>query len=130
GFGGGGGGWTGSDIDPVVEAPARIADARPDFTDTETREQSLLNFGFAVAIAVGQEDDVRGADGDDAVPGRDHAVTRREMIGEDGHTVISAVAFRGLEQLDRPVSFRGRTVLRGFGGGNAADGFVEHGGLI
>src|SRR5947209_1410605 len=84
-------GGTGSRVNPVIDAPARIADARPDFTDAKAGEQLLAHFRLAVAVAVRQEIDVWSAQGHNAVAGRNHPVTRRQMIGEHGHAIEPAV---------------------------------------
>jgi hypothetical protein len=52
------------------------------------------------------------------------------VIGEHRHTIKSAIALGIFQELDRAEGILGRTLLRLFAGGNAADCPVELAGLV
>src|SRR5262249_2268822 len=79
---------------------------------------------------VRQIDDVRSADGDDAVARRHHAITRREVIGKDCGPNHPSVAAGVFQQPDRAIGLLFRPFLRFLTGRDAANGLIEYAGLI
>src|SRR5262249_22911376 len=123
-------GRSGGHVNPIVNAPARVADARPDFADAEACEQFLAQGRFALAVAIRQIEDVRGADGDHAVTCRHHTVARRQVVGEDCRPDPLSVVAGVVQQADRAIGLLFRPFLRLLAGRDAANGLVEYAGII
>src|SRR5262249_40668782 len=69
----------------------------------ESLEQHVADLGLAVTVAVGEEEDLRLARGDDPSPCRADPETGRQTIGPDLRAVHSAVAIDVVHSLDRAV---------------------------
>src|SRR5262249_47352633 len=110
--------------DPVIDAPAGIADAAPDFAHAEAGEQFLLDRRFPRRIGLGQVIDAWGTQSDDAVAGGHHAIARGQPISEDtGANDFSL--FVGFEPADGAVGLFVGPRLRFPAGRDAADGRIE-----
>ena len=117
-------------VDPVVHGPAGVVDPRPQLAHPEAGEERLAHLRHPVAVAVGQEDNVRGAQHDHAVPRRYDAVAGRQAVGPNRRPVHAPVAVGVLQELHGAVLLLLR-LLNGLGvGGDAAHGLVEHAGLV
>ena len=85
-----------SEINPAVRAPLRGVDAALEFARWKAGEEDIARLGFPVAIAVGEEHDVRRARDNEAAAGGHETVNRRQVgcphIGRVHATVAVQVA--------------------------------------
>src|SRR5262249_26946960 len=79
-------------VDAPLERPFR-----------EPLEQDLADLRLAVAVTVGEKQDLRLAGGDDSPPGRTDPVAGRHVIGPDVRPVHVPVAVRIAQSLDRAI---------------------------
>ena len=92
-----------ADVDPIVESPARVVDPPFDELTAKPRQQCLADFSTPVAIAIGQEQDVRSTHHHQAILKRQQAIARRQPIGPHLGLVHPAIAVGIEQQLDRAV---------------------------
>ena len=96
------------DVDPIVEAQPRVADASLRIPEAEPGVEHVPNIGFAVAVGVFEEEDVGRGGGDHAALPRRHSFDLQEVLSEHGSAVNLAVAVSVFEVRD--------TALRGLAG--------------
>ena len=117
-------------VDPVVVAPLGLVDAPFEDAHRESFVEHLADLGHAVAVAVGEVDDLRGGRGDDAVAGDADPVAGGQVVGEDRRLVHHAVAVGVGEQFDRAVGLGVRLGLGLRRRGNPPHLRVELAGLV
>ena len=100
-----------ADVDPVIRPPLRAVDAALERPSRKALEQHLADLGLAVPVAVGEEEDLRLADGDDPAPRRADPEAGRQAIGPDLRAVHAAVAVDVVQSLDRAVRLGVRSLL-------------------
>jgi hypothetical protein len=93
----------GAGVDPIVVSPLRLVDAPLEDAHGESFVEHLADLGHAVAVAVGEIDDLGGGRGNDAVAGGADPVAGGQVVGEDRRLVHHAVAVGVGEELDRAV---------------------------
>lgn len=118
------------EVYPVVQAPLWRVDAAFERARLKPGEQHLAHLDHAIAITVGQIDDVRGARHDDPAARRADAVTRRQPVCEDGGGVHSPIAVRVGEPPYRAIGLLHGLDLRLFVRRDTAHLMIQHAGLV
>ena len=81
-----------SEINPAIRAPLRRVDAAFEFARGKAGEEHIARLGFPVAVAVGEEHDVRRARHNDAATRGHESVDRRQVRGPHLGRVHATVA--------------------------------------
>src|SRR5438132_6455019 len=81
------------DIDPVVGAEYRMADAKlTGIAGVEAGENNLAHIRVAITLSILQINNVGGAGDENATAPRHDAVGEGEAVGEDGAFVVTTIA--------------------------------------
>ena len=97
---------TAPEINPAISAPLGRIYATPHFTDTEPGKEYLAYFGFAIAVAIGQKKDIRGAGDDDAPASGHNAVCGRQVGGPNFGNIHPAIPVGVLEHFHHSIRTR------------------------
>jgi hypothetical protein len=99
------------DIDPVIRPPLGTIEAALERPFGESLEQHLANLRPAIAVAVGEEQDLGLTRGDDSSPCRTDPETGRQPIGPDLRAIDATVAVGVAQLLDGAVRLGLRRLL-------------------
>src|SRR5262249_1238407 len=86
-------------VNPVVQAPSQPVDAELLVAGVETGQNYLFFVRLPVAIGVFEVPDVLAVGHEDPAVPRQHAVGKRQLVGEDGCVAIAAVLARIVQAL-------------------------------
>ena len=93
-------GSTTADVDPIIEPPAWVVDPAFENTGAKTGKQGFPYFWPAVAVPVGEVQNVGRTQHDDTFPRGQDTVARWQVIGPDGGLVHDSIPVRVGQQLD------------------------------